>query len=87
MKLKKFEWMHRVKEDGKKQNAIFIDGELFDWEIDPQSLESVLESGDPILIRVAQQDIEKHFLESLSEFVGRKITQKDIAKAEKTGWI
>jgi len=87
MKKKKYEWMHRVKEDGSKQNGLFIDGDLFDWEVDQQSLAQVYASGDIYLIRAAQKDIEKHFLESLSEFVGRKITKEDIDEAEKTGWI
>jgi len=34
-----------------------------------------------------QKDIEKHFVESVSEVVGRKITPEEIKEATKTGWI
>jgi len=86
-KKKKYEWMHKVKEDGSKENALFIDGELFDWEVDKKSIARVMQSRDVFLIKAVQQDIANHFLESLSEFVGRKLTKEDLDEAEKTGWI
>lgn len=86
-KKKKYQWMHRVNEDGTKQNALFIDEELFDFEVDQTALAHVFESRDIHLIRAVQKDIENYFLESLSEFVGKEITKEDLEEAEKTGWI
>ena len=41
----------------------------------------------PKFFKVVQKDIERHFVESVSEFIGRKVTQDDIKEAIKTGWI
>lgn len=86
MKKKKFEIMHRY-ENEQLINGIFIDGEHFDWEIDQDALNRVIETGDPELIAMAKKDIELHFIESISEMVGRKVTTQEIKDAEKTGWI
>jgi len=37
--------------------------------------------------RAVKEDIVKHFTNSVSEVIGRKVTMEDIAKATKTGWI
>ena len=87
MKKKRFEWKHQVLEDGTKQNALFIDDELFDWEVDQASLDEVFQTGNPVVIKAAQQDIARHYLDSLSEFAGKELTLNDIKEAEKTGWI
>ncbi len=84
---KKFEWRHRNLPGGKKENALFIDNEIFEWSVDFESLSRVMATGDEFLIKATKKDIEAHFLDSLSEFIGRKISQQDINKAEKTGWI
>ena len=68
------------------KNMIFIDNEHFDWEVDKQSLEYMRKLGPQYLL-VAERDIQKHFLESMSEFVGREITIRDIAFATQKGWI
>jgi hypothetical protein len=41
----------------------------------------------PQYIREVQKDIEKHFANSVSDFLGRKVTIEEIQKATKTGWI
>jgi hypothetical protein len=87
MKKKKFEFKHRILEGGQTQVGIFIDDELFDWEVDTNAVSKIIATGDQHLMKAVQDDIQKHFIESLSEFVGRKITFSDIKKAEKEGWI
>jgi hypothetical protein len=37
--------------------------------------------------REVQKDIEKHFVESVSDFVGRKVTAEEIKNAIKNGYI
>lgn len=65
---------------------VFIDGELFDWSVDENVLEEARKMG-PEYYNAVQKDIEKHYLESMSEFVGRELTAVDLLKAIKTGWI
>ena len=68
------------------KRGIFIDGKLFDWEVDQESLQKAREMGPKFYV-MAQLDIEKHFLESLSEFLGREITQAEVTQATQTGFI
>jgi len=68
------------------QKAVFIDGEKLDWEVDAQSLMEAMRMG-PKFFKVVQRDIERHYVESVSEFIGRQVTATDIKKAIKTGWI
>ena len=68
------------------EKAIFIDGELLDWSVDVSSLMEAAKMG-PKFYRAAQRDIEKHFVDSVSEFVGRKLTAQDIKNATIDGWI
>ncbi len=37
--------------------------------------------------KAVQEDIARHFMESVSEFLGRKIEMIDIVRGIKTGWI
>jgi hypothetical protein len=84
--LKTFEVKVRKRPDGTIEKAIFIGGELLDWSVDISSLVEAYRMG-PKYARVAQKDIAKHFIESVSEFLGRKVTADDIKKATKVGWI
>ena len=83
---KKFEIKIATDDDGMMDKQIFIDGEFFDWGVDPEAFEWAKQQG-PEYFRAAQIDIAKHFLESISEVVGRKVTLHDLTQAEKTGWI
>lgn len=81
----KFEVKMRQNKGG-VEKAIFIDNELLDWSVDLSSLAEAAKMGQKFY-RAAQRDIEKHFVESVSEFIGRKVTPDDIKKATITGWI
>ncbi len=72
--------------NGTIEKAIFIDGELLDWSVDVSSLLDAAKMG-PKYLRIVQRDIEKHFTESVSEVLGRKISHLEIKEATKTGWI
>ena len=84
---KKFEIKMGINQDHSFSKNIYVDGELFDWSINEKDFQEVIKSKDPRLIMAVQQDIAKHFLASLSEFVGKRLTFEDIKNAEKTGWI
>jgi hypothetical protein len=84
--MKKFEVRTRPAKGGGLENAIFIGGELLDWQINLNSLMEASKMG-PHYVREVQKDIERHFVESVSDFLGRKVTAEDIKVATKTGWI
>lgn len=83
---KRFEVKMRQSKDGGIEKAIFIDGELLDWQIDMNSYMDAALMG-PLYKKEAQKDIEKHFIESVSDTIGRKVTIVEIKKAIASGWI
>jgi hypothetical protein len=83
---KTFQVMMRPGKNGVLEKAIFIDGELLDWAVDMTSLADAMHMG-PKFFAAAQKDIAKHFIESVSEVLDRKVTIEDIKQATKTGWI
>jgi hypothetical protein len=82
---KRFEVKMRLNNGG-MEKAIFIDGELLDWSVDISSLMDAKRMGE-MYFRAAQRDIERHFVESVSEVVGRHVTPDEIKKATTLGWI
>lgn len=82
---KRFEVKMRGKSGG-LEKAIFIDGELLDWQIDMNSYADAVRMG-PHFQREVQRDIERHFIDSVSDTLGRKVTMEEIKTAIKTGWI
>jgi carbon monoxide dehydrogenase subunit G len=83
---KSFQVMMRKARDGSVEKAIFIGGELLDWQIDLASFVDAASMG-PTYMREIQRDIEKHFVESVSDFLGRKVTIEEIKQAIQVGWI
>lgn len=83
---KKFEVKIRPAKGGLIEQAVFIDDELLDWQIDLDSFFDAVKMG-PQFARAVQADIEKHFAESVSDFLGRNVTTEEIKTAIKTGWI
>lgn len=83
---KRFEVMMRPAKGGGIEKAIFIDGEMLDWQIDMNSYVEAAKMGFHFR-REIQRDIERHFIESVSDFIGRKVTIEEIKQAIKTGWI
>jgi hypothetical protein len=83
---KKFEVKKYFHENGEFSEGIFVDGELFDWSINEEDVQWARKQG-PEYFAAVQKDIVKHFFECLSEMVGRPVTDKELEKAKKTGWI
>ena len=83
---KKFEVKMQRHGNGTVEKAIFIDGEKLDWSVDLSSYVEAVKMGHAFQ-REAQRDIERHFVQSVSDFVGRKVTVDEIKKATMTGWI
>lgn len=72
--------------DGALRKAIFIDGEMLDWSVDATSLRDAMLMGHKYF-RAVQRDIEAHFVASVSDFIGRKVTAQEIKTAIKEQWI
>lgn len=83
---KKFEVKMRPAKGGGIEKAIFIDDELLDWQIDMNSYMEAMKMG-PMFQREIQKSIEEHFIESVSDTLGRKVTMEEIKTAINTGWI
>lgn len=83
---KRFEVKFFQHADGYKEKDVFIDGEKLEYSID---ISSYLEASKMGLVYklAVQRDIERHFCESVSEVLGRKVTVEDIKRAIITGWI
>lgn len=83
---KKFEVKIRKNSDGTLERAIFIDGEVLDWTVDLSSFMEAVKMG-PKFKKAAQEDIAKHFIDSVSEVLYRRVTMDEIKTAIQTGWI
>ena len=71
----KFETKMYTDGQGVLKQGVFINNELLDWSIGPQYMEML------------KTDIVRHFTQSCSEFLGRKVTAKEIDDARKNGYI
>ena len=81
-----FKTMMNKRSDGTIEKAIFIDETKLDWSVDASSLMEAARMG-PHFFKEVQKDVEKHFVESVSEFINRKVTPGEIKDAIKSGWI
>lgn len=72
--------------NGSIERKIFIDGEEFDWSVDVSSFLEAKKMG-PMYMKAVQEDIAKHYVKSVSEFLGRNVTAQEVFNAAKTGWI
>lgn len=66
------------------EKQIYIDGELLDWSVDIRSYWEACRMG---MKQAAQEDIARHFIETVSEVIGRRVTAQDIRVAEMVGYI
>lgn len=71
---------------GVHRKDVFVDDKLFPYEIDQASLLRAKQMGAQYFAQ-AQLDIMKHLVESLSDFLGRKVTPESLMEATRTGWI
>lgn len=84
--MNRFEARMRMHPSGGVEKALFIDGQKLDWTIDVSSYMEASRMGQHFK-RAVQDDIAKHFVESVSEVLGRHVTIDEIKKATITGWI
>ena len=62
---------------------------MFDWGIEEEALQEAKKfAGEDASIKKAiHGDIKKFFLDSLSEFLGREVTLKEVNEAVESGYI
>jgi hypothetical protein len=68
------------------EKAVFIDGNKIDFKIDVIRFLEAKRKGMDFLIE-EQKRIEKDFVKSVSDAIGRRITSQDIKRAILEGWI
>jgi hypothetical protein len=73
------------KEDG-VEKAVFIDGRKLDFKIDVLRFLETKQKGINFLIE-EQKKIEREFVKSVSEAIGRRVTTDEIKRATIEGWI
>lgn len=82
----RFETRIKRHPNGSMERKIYINGEMFDWSVDITSFKEAQKMG-LMYQKAVKEDIAKHFIESVSDVLGRKITMQEILEANKTGWI
>jgi hypothetical protein len=83
---KKFEVRMYMDKKGVLKQGIFIGGELLDWSLDVHDLMEAKKMGAKFA-KSLEIDIIRHFLESVSDFLGRKILVDEFNEARKNGYI
>jgi hypothetical protein len=71
------------------RNYLVVDNEAFDWDIEPDQLKQLEISikTDPEMRESYIANIFEHFVLCFSEFVGKKMTLRDINEALVKGYI
>jgi hypothetical protein len=74
-------------ESGQTYRAIFADEQLFDWWLDEDNLTVARQlcKREPLMKKSVMGDIQSHFVQCFSEFIGREITLKEINEALVSG--
>lgn len=69
--------------------GIYINGEFFDWGIDPDSIAQAKEiaNSDSFIGRGVEGMIQNHFVQSFSQQVGWPVTLPQVVEAIRVGWI
>ena len=70
-------------------NVIVVDNEAFDWGVEEEIIKKAQGfcKEHPNTNQSVLGDLQTHFIESFSEFLGREVELKEINKAIKDGYI
>ncbi len=68
---------------------IVVGNEAFDWGVDERDFRKaqVASKNDPLLKDSFLGQIEKHFVDCFSEFIGKPVKMEEINQALEQGWI
>jgi len=69
--------------------VIYVNDTLFDWGLDPEDVERAKKfaKSSDVLKKTIQNDIQKHFLDSFAEFLGKAVTFNELNAAIESGEI
>jgi hypothetical protein len=70
-------------------NVIIVDNEVFDWGVEKEDIKKARDfcREHPDAKQGVLGNLQTHFTESFSEFLGHKVELKEINKAIKDGYI
>jgi hypothetical protein len=74
-----------IQQDG-LEKAVFVDGKKLDFSIDVVRFLDARRKGPKYLFE-EQRRIEREFVRSVSDAVGRRVTVEEIKRATAEGWI
>ena len=78
-----------IKEHADGYKAIYVDDVLFDWGLGPEDVERAKKFAkhSEMLKKTIQGDIQKHFLDSFAEFLGKAVSLRELNEAIESGTI
>ncbi len=82
----RFETRIKLHPNGSVEREVWINDEKLDWSIDIKSFHEAVKMG-LMYQKAVKRDIVRHFVESVSDLVGRKVTMQDVNEAIQRGWI
>ena len=71
------------------RNYIVVNNEAFDWEVEPEHIKSIKVKmvNDPLMKDSIIGNVFNHMISCFSEFIGKKVTLKEINDAIENGYI
>ena len=69
------------------QNVIFVNNELFDWARASKAIEKINQITDLIEIENIHYSVQSFFIESISCFLQKEITIKEVVESLRLGHI
>lgn len=88
--MKKLQVLSEFREEFQREiKVLLVEGELFDWGMDVESLHEAKKviSHHRELSESISMSIINHFLESFSDFIGKKISLKELLVSMERGFI
>ena len=88
--MKKIKIVKAICDETKKEiNVLTVDDEVFDWGMDPSSVENAkhMQRNHPQFVETLMKTVTDHFLDCLSDFVGKKVTLEEFNKAVERGYL
>ncbi len=78
-----------IKEHPNGYKVIYVDDVFFDWGLSPEDVERARKfaKNSNVLKQTIQNDIQRHFLDSFAEFLGKTVSLQELNEAIENGAI
>ena len=83
--MKKIKIVKAICDETKKEiNVLTVDDEVFDWGMDPSSVENAkhMQRNHPQFVETLMKTVTDHFLDCLSDFVGKKVIKMSLVQIQ-----